>query len=71
MKEEEAQVDFHQRFGKDLISLRLISAKLIEARMLAGDLPAGTQQVLDQAIEHVEAELAGVIQILNEEEEEE
>ena len=35
---EEPQVDFHEQFGTDLISLRLISAKLIEARMLAGDL---------------------------------
>jgi hypothetical protein len=68
---EEAQVDFHERFGTDLISLRLISAKLIEARMLAGDLQPDTQQVLDRAIEHVEAELAAVTQILNEEEGEE
>jgi hypothetical protein len=68
---EEAQVDFHERFGTDLISLRLISAKLIEGRMLAGDLQPDTQQVLDRAIEHVEAELAAVTQILNEEEGEE
>ena len=64
-------MDFHERFGTDLISLRLISAKLIEARMLAGDLQPDTQQVLDRAIEHVEAELAAVTQILNEEEGEE
>ena len=68
---EEAQVDFHERFGTDLISSRLISAKLIEARMLAGDLQPDTQQVLDRAIEHVEADFAAVTQILNEEEGEE
>ena len=35
---KEAEVDFYEQFGEDLITLRLISAKLIEARMLADDL---------------------------------
>ena len=60
-------MDFNERFGKDLISLRLISAKLLEARMLAADLAPATQQALDRAVEHVEAELAAVTEILTEE----
>jgi hypothetical protein len=61
-------MDFHERFSKDLIALRLISAKLIEARQLAVVLPSATRAVLDAAIEHVEGQLAAVTQILAEEE---
>ena len=59
--------EFQVRFGKDLVALRLISAKLIEARMLADDLPPGTQEVLNQALEHVEKELAAINLIVSEE----
>ncbi len=47
-----------EQFSRAFVALRLVSAKLIEARLLAEDLPPRTGQVLDEALEHIEYELA-------------
>ena len=51
------QIDSEQ-IDRLIVALRFVSAKLREARILAEDLSPRTQQVLDEALEHIEYELA-------------
>jgi hypothetical protein len=54
-------VNSDEQFDRTFVALRLVSAKLMEARILAEDLSPRTRQILDEALEHIEYDLADLV----------